>query len=304
MATPIPPLPASVLRYVAQVFGKANRHICSRIAMVPNTAEESLDQALVTFLAGYASPRIVEPGWAVRIDTHFLGGMRHWGRWEIADIGLLVFVKQNSQVVAHKTALLQSKRLYPSAGTVDDETKDDFHLGIHRLIPSKGASTSLSLSHVFEFSTDSAYKAMKVADDQWTAIEDFEDKTNLNVFYLLYNPWALDARYRYPAEHDPAPLGPSANGGCRVVPYGAMRAALDTHSSGYTPKFSDAQKAMRFLTKGHAGWTLEHFVAYEVMKCRKGNLFDGADDPKIVPLFARQAPIAASVSVTIEHFKG
>ena len=51
----------------------------------------------------YGAPRRFNSGWTVRIDTHFLGGMRHWERrWEIADIGLLVHYRQNNQLVQSK----------------------------------------------------------------------------------------------------------------------------------------------------------------------------------------------------------
>ena len=53
-----------------------------------------------------------------RADVHFLGGLRHFYNWEIADIGVLIFAKKAGTVVANTVAVLQSKRLYPDQGTV------------------------------------------------------------------------------------------------------------------------------------------------------------------------------------------
>ena len=117
----LPPFPPEVHRYVAGVFRAANRRVCEKIARVPNCAEPSLDLTLIEHLSQFGGPRVVAAGWAVRIDIHYLGGLRHFYGWEIADIGVLVFAKQGSSVVAKKTALLQSKRLYPSSGGIAEE---------------------------------------------------------------------------------------------------------------------------------------------------------------------------------------
>ena len=42
------------------------------------------------------SPAVVAPDWSVRIDTHFLGGRRHFRSWEIADIGVLVYLRDGA----------------------------------------------------------------------------------------------------------------------------------------------------------------------------------------------------------------
>lgn len=110
---PLPTFPAEVHRYVSKVFADANRRLCEKIAHVPNCSEPSLDMTLVEHLSQYSGPQVVAPGWAVRIDVHYLGGMRHFYGWEIADIGLLLFCKKAGAVVSKKVALLQSRRLYP-----------------------------------------------------------------------------------------------------------------------------------------------------------------------------------------------
>jgi len=86
----LPVFPPEIHRYVRAVFRGANRRVCEKIARVPNCSEPSLDMTLIEHLTHYCGPTVVAPGWAVRLDVHFLGGLRHFRSWEIADIGILV----------------------------------------------------------------------------------------------------------------------------------------------------------------------------------------------------------------------
>ena len=104
----LPPFPSPVISYVRSIFAGANRRVSEKLARVPNCSEPSLDLTMIEHLTRYAAPRVVAPGWTVKLDVHFLGGLRHFYRWEIADIGILVFAKQGTQVVGKKVALLQS----------------------------------------------------------------------------------------------------------------------------------------------------------------------------------------------------
>ena len=49
--------------------------------------EEWLDQTWISEVTDFTSPQVVDSGWVVRLDAHYLGGMWHFGRFEIADIG-------------------------------------------------------------------------------------------------------------------------------------------------------------------------------------------------------------------------
>lgn len=299
----LPIFPPEVHRYVSSVFRKANRRVCEKIARVPNCSEPSLDQTLIEQLSQYSGPRVVAPGWAVRLDIHYLGGLRHFYGWEIADIGVLVFAKQGSSVVAKKTALLQSKRLYPNTGGVTEESPEDYQIGFGGLLPSAGSAKSLALAHNFQFTTNSKYKAFKVADEQYQAIETYEDKNKLDVHYLLYNPWVLDTSYGFPSVSD-VRLGRAGNGGCRVVPAKALREGLSSKPNGHSPTFSEIALSMKSLSKNSAGWRLENFVSDLLLKCKQGNLFESLDQENIFALFNRRSgPIAAAVAVTVEQFK-
>ncbi|MCA9233495.1 MAG: hypothetical protein KDA57_22845, partial [Planctomycetales bacterium] len=269
----LPAFPPEVHRYVAQIFRAANRRVCEKVALVPNCSEPSLDLTLIEHLSQFAGPRLVAPGWAVRLDIHYLGGLRHFYGWEVADIGVLVFAKQGSSVVAKKTALLQSKRLYPSNGGIAEESPEDYQIGFGGLLPSPGSAKSLALAHSFLFKTTSKYKALKVADGQYKAIESYEAKNKLDVHYLLYNPWVLDASYAYPVA-GAVKLGKAGNGGCRVVSASTLRAGLQSKPSGYSPSFSEVAGIAGGAAGGQAGWRLYHFISDLLLRCNEGNLFE------------------------------
>ena len=91
-------VPAEVLTWVRDVFGSCNRAVTAQLSNNPNAAEESFDHAWIAHLNGYATPRRLGNGWTVKIETHFLGGMRHFRRWEIADIGILLFIRDPLRV--------------------------------------------------------------------------------------------------------------------------------------------------------------------------------------------------------------
>src|SRR5947199_7968771 len=155
--TSLPIFPPSVYRYVRTVFRAANRRACEKLARVSNCPEQSVDMTIVEFLSQYAGPRAVAPGWVVRIDVYYLGGLRHFYRWEVGDIGMLIFAKQRGKVLANKVAVLQSKRLYPNKGGVVELTREDYNIGFGTLLPGGGAGAPLSGHYSFPFTTSSKY---------------------------------------------------------------------------------------------------------------------------------------------------
>jgi hypothetical protein len=122
-------LPPDVIEWVGSVFAARNRQSTESLTMTPNIQEEWLDHTWVDELARFSSPQVLSSNWVVRIDAHFLGGMRHFSRWEIADIGVLVKMRLGPSLRKSKLVLLQSKRLYPDGAPVRVETLSDHHLG-------------------------------------------------------------------------------------------------------------------------------------------------------------------------------
>ena len=163
-------VPTGVIEWVYSVFRDCNNRLSDKISNNPNTQETSLDHTLIEHLSRHASPIVFGNDWTVRIDTHFIGGRRHFYGWEIADIGVLVFFRRNGKIINKKIALLQSKRLYPLSGTVDVESPEDVLIGISTLMPDATQQVLLSNVFQYEFNGKSKYKALRVKDDQYGAI--------------------------------------------------------------------------------------------------------------------------------------
>lgn len=300
----LPPFPPQVVSYIRNVFAQANKRVSEKIARVPNCSEPSLDMTLIEHLTQFAAPHVVAPGWIVKIDVHFLGGLRHFNRWEIADIGLLVFAKLGSTVVAQKVALLQSKRLYPTNRPIVEESLFDYQVGFATLVPGGPSTSLLSSPHQFNFVTGSKYGALLVGDDQYQAIEQYESARNIPVHYLLYNPWNVPVSYQVPHTGS-SRLGQKGNGGARVISSSSLRQALSSKAAGYKPSFQDLSGLCGRAANHDNGWRLEYFVADLVLKCKQGRSFTNINEDQINGLFYRRSgPIAAALAVTIEGPEG
>lgn len=299
----LPAFPPEVYRYVADVFQKANRRTGEKIARVPNCSEPSIDLTLLESISQYAAPHVVAPGWAVRLDVHYLGGLRHFYRWEIADVGVLVFAKRFGSVAGKKVALLQSKRLYPATGNIVEESEEDYRIGFGNLLPAAPVTPSIALSHTFQFNAQCKYKALLVRDHQYKAIESYESSRKLPVHYLFYNPWRVPVSYSFPISGGVA-LGRQTNGSCRVIPSSFVRAAFAGHPDNYQPSFDDLAGLVLGGKAHRHGWRLEHFMANLVMKCQAGAAFESLDDENIFSLFNRRSgPIAAALAITVEQYQ-
>ena len=175
----MPTPPADVKRWVRKAFRTCNQRLTAKLSANPNVSEPSLDQSWIDELSRYSSPVRLPSGWVARIETHFLGGLRHWGRWEIADIGILYFVRTPLGLEQRKVALLQSKRLYPTSGVVEEATLSDFEIGFARLADPETLSRSLNLATDFEFNDECRFGALLAHSDQVKAIEEFQDRNQL-----------------------------------------------------------------------------------------------------------------------------
>jgi hypothetical protein len=122
-------LPPDVHQWLRGVFTNCNEQVTEKLSNNPNMQEEWLDHAWIEELLRFSTPLTLSSSWTVRLQAHYLGGSRHFGMWEIADIGVLLFIGTPSHVLRSKVALLQSKRLYPTTGAVIETALVDYEIG-------------------------------------------------------------------------------------------------------------------------------------------------------------------------------
>ncbi|MEX1252926.1 MAG: hypothetical protein WEE64_01165 [Dehalococcoidia bacterium] len=288
-------LPPAVISWVLHVFQQCNARIAEKLVNNPNVPEESLDLTWIEHLSRYSSPIALGNSWFAKIQAHYLGGMRHFYRWEIADIGVLVFLKRAGEMRRSKVGLLQSKRLYPASQKVAEETLVDYETGFARLADPEDWSRSIATETMFEFNDECRYGALLAASNQVKAIKQYERKSRLQVYYQLYNPPALPLTRFVPSEH----ITINEVGiGTRIVAASQVHKTLATLKSGESPSLKLLAKTAGGVES--LGWPLERFVL-EMLECREGSSFAALDDDRIQSMFFRRTgAIAAAIAITIE----
>lgn len=295
-------IPESVIEYVRRVFASANDRVSRKMSDHPAMHEESLDHTLIDELTDAPAAFFAAEGAAVRIESHWLGGRWMYGRWEIADIALIIMLRRNGGLVQRKVALLQSKRLYSKEIAVETLERDDFEIGVGRLGDRTDPEFPMSRQRAFSFDDTSQYGAMSAGSDQVARIEDYVSQRRIPVFYALYNPRQIPCRGEYPALNGGRCDAPN-DVGCRVQTMAHVHGHLSELSTGQHPTFGGLNEPANLDAEagGSAGWRLEDFVADEVLRCRQGALFDGSADENLEYLFYRRsAPIQAAIAITIE----
>ncbi len=289
-------LPEDVIAHIRSIFAACNVRTTEKLSMNPNAPEESFDLTWIEHLSRYSATAALPSEWLVRIDAHYLGGMRHFYRWEIADIGVLVHLRLGDQDRRSKVALLQSKRLYPKGTPVRDETRVDYAIGFGRLADPEQDVLSLDFGTEFRFTDESEYEQITTQSDQVEAIDAYERDVRLRVYYQLYNPWRIPFTQRVPLAGYVGPDGEPALG-VRIVPAQIVHGWLAAEGR-RSPRVEDLAE----LGKVPAyGWRLEQFISDEMLACREGDEFESIEDDRIQTLFYRRSgAIAAAIAITIE----
>jgi len=271
-------LPSNVLRWLAQVFGDCDRRIAQKLHNNPNLPEESLDLTWIEHLSQFSSAVTLDSAWTVRIESHFLGGLRHFYRWEIADVGVLLFVRRGGRIRTSKVALLQSKRLYPTSNRVIEEGRIDYEIGFARIADPEDLARSIAVEHEFEFATTCVYKALQAKSEQVKAIDDYERKNKLRVYYQLYNPWKVPFTQRIPlSKYESLPKGSGL--GTRIIPAKVLHKSIAKKDKGFSPSLEDVTGLVG--PSHREGWPLAHFVTDLFLGCHEGSSFDGIQvDPR------------------------
>jgi hypothetical protein len=289
-------IPQDVLVWVQEVFAECGRRVTDRLDRNPNAPEESFDLTWIEQVSRYSSPTIFPSQWAAKIETHYLGGLRQFGRWEIADIGILVFLRLGPGERVNKVALLQSKRLYPLNRPIREETAVDFEIGFGRLADPEDASSSIGQAAEFSFSRASRYAALRQDSNQVRAIDEYQQDRRLRVYYQFYNPWRVPLVQNIPLAGYVSPDG-DPKLGVRIVPASTIHALL-SEGGGASPSLEQLEGLAGLPARG---WRLEDFIADEVLGCREGDQFDSLAEGRLDALFYRRTgPIAAAIAITIE----
>jgi len=290
-------LPTHVIHWARAIFRECDIRITEKLANNPNVPEESLDLTWIEHLTRYSTPVALGSSWIAKIQTHYLGGMGHFYRWEIADIGVLVFVKTSGQLRNSKVALLQSKRLYPTNKKVTQVTTSDYEIGFARLADPEDFSRSIATESQFEFTEDCEYGALEAGSKQVRAIKQYEKSNKLLVYYQLYNPWTLPFIQHVPVTKYTVIEGTSGMG-TRVIPAKSVHDAIAGHKRDHSPSFRTLAAGLGGPSK--FGWSLEDFV-FELLLCHEGSVFESLADTRIQNLFNRRTgAIAAAIAITIE----
>lgn len=292
-------VPESVLNYIRLMFASVNDHVSQKISKIPNVPEESLDISFIDKLSDYSGPVTVEPSWAVQIATHFIGSIRHYRRYEIADIGVVIIFKYSSEIIGRKLVLLQSKRLYPKNFRVTELEDFDYQLGLGMVVRDASHEVAIVTPVKYEFDTTSKYGALKKASHQCEAIQDHFKDTRIAVHYMMYNPLILPWTIDHPLTLPESNL-PTRTFGTRIIESSEVHKVMDGSSDDSPLRLSDLlqDKPTGELT---FGWTLEDFFD-EVVSCREGFRFSRDRDEGIRKLFNRKSgPIFCVVEITIEN---
>jgi hypothetical protein len=288
-------IPNDVIAWFRDAFAKANKAVSEVLLNVPNVRETSLDDAFIQALIPRSAPTRLGSGALVRMDVHNIGGLRRVLRWEVADIGIVVFVVRAKRIVARKIALLQAKRLYPDNNVVDDEDPTGFQYGINAIMRHDLSPVSMTLAQRFDFHSQCKYGAIEAESPQVTSIKDFSRKSGYFVDYLLYNPQKMPISISYPVLQQKVLRRPPTVG-CRVVRAAAVHSLLSRLPKGSVPTYHQIK-----YCAGSDYWRVEHWAADLLLRCKVGREFDSADESSIIEILERRSgPIGAAIAAYIE----
>jgi hypothetical protein len=304
MAEGFTDIPDVVIDYVRDVFSRANEKVSRAVATHPSMHEETLDHLMVMELTAAPPAFFAAERMGVSIESHWLGSRWMLGRWEIADIAFFILLRMQGRLLARKVALLQTKRLYSKEIDVAEIDEADYRIGIGRLADRTDPTVPLSRQRAFSFDKSCVYAATSAGHPQVERVDQYMATTNIPVYYGLYNPTAVPlTALLYPPVDGVVSLGPN-DLGCRVIPAEDVHAVLSTLAEGQRPSFGALSGEQLFDegdARSAAGWRLERFVADEVLRCRRGRIFDDLQDPRLrALLYEREAPIAAAITITID----
>ena len=293
----MPLIPSDVIQSVRSIFAASNLEVSSRLSRNPFTYETALDMALIDSLNVFSAPFYTQFSQSlVKVSTHFLGAGRHFEKWEIADIGLILEVYVHGSLKLRKIAALQSKRLF----AVDDpdeseKVEERFRWGFGGLLGSHNPLPA-EPPRAFLFTNHSRYKALCVGDEQSRRIEDYEGEYGIPIHYLLYNPTEMPFRVVVPSDGYVAVT-------TNLIGSRVLRSATTRTLQEGIPNYESVRglAAPNEHASWTGGWRLEDFIVDLCLGCHEGYVPAAAGDLGLNFLFNRRSgPIQSAVSVQID----
>ena len=195
-------IPTDVSDYVRTHFRACNDTVSKELSNFPPTHEESLDMNFVSHFSRNQKPVKLLSDWVVRIDAHFIGGGRHFGTWEVADIAIIMIFRKKEKLIRSKIALLQSKKLYSSNVTYREDSRYIRRVGLGRYMTDEKTHREIIEPRTLIFKRNSKYKAYKKGSEQQSAMGHFERRWDTSLYYMFYNPFVIPHSINMPViEH-------------------------------------------------------------------------------------------------------
>ena len=295
-------IPHDVSDFLRSHFASCNRQVAVDLSRFPAIHEESLDMNFISYFSRNQTPVTLPSNWIVRIDAHFIGGGRHFGTWEVADIGLMMVFRHRGKVVKSKIALLQSKKLYANSLKYTEESDYVRRFGLGRLLVTDEEHSDLIADKLLIFEETSKYQALKKQSEQQEAMGHFERRWETKMYYLFYNPVDIPHAVRMPMTSVPN-LGENIIG-CRVLPKKQLDDALHSKTSGYVPSYKDIKNGVPSKLSGEeftSGWRLENFVTDLMLECKEGLIDDSPNFESLrILMDQKRRPMSCALSITFD----
>jgi len=267
-------VPLEIKEFIKGHFANCNAQLSYDLSVFPGIREESLDNLFISHFSRTPGPIKFDPNWTLRIDAHFIGGGRHYYNWEVADIGLMIIFRRKGRIIRSKMVFLQSKKLYPTS-IKHIPTDPYFRMGMGRLLVTEEEHLEMVKSRTVKFEESSKYKVFKKNNEQQKAMSSFQERFDVTMYYLFYNPLVLPHTIKSPLEERPEMTENKI--GCRVVTKKYLDEALETYSNNYIPSYGDIKYMLAgdYSNVEHtAGWRLEYFAIDLMMGCKEGIIDD------------------------------
>lgn len=296
-------IPQEVIDYIRTVFREANQKVSRALSWHPSMHEVTLDHMLIAEVNAVPPAFFASSQAAVAIETHWLGSRGMFDRWEIADIAVVIILRQAGMLQSRKVALLQAKRLYADELAGSEIERADFEIGIGRLVDRVDPQHPLVQQRSFRFDHQCVYGALIAHSRQVGHIDAYAARTGIPVYYALYNPIDVPFVALYPAAPQSGPPAQNRHG-CRILSALDVHRVLGSMAPHTQPSINDLTLPAAMDPSDSSsvyGWRIEHFIADEVLRCRQGRLFDRTDQPDLYGLlYGRSAPIMAAIAITID----